>query len=147
MIQDPTKKWTQSGLRKMSSDLKNDNFSRSLDFVDDMMRLKDYVFQAQSLQKTIHHYAISKEPISNDTYYYIQEEIKRFWSTCSQVSSYCIISMPEEIYKLKLPKVKTERLLALLRAVEKFIMQVRRNPQNNRDMMKIIKKKVAWKDK
>jgi hypothetical protein len=145
MMQDPTKKWTQRNLREMSSDKNGENFSRSLDFVDDMMRLKDDVFKAQSLQKTIHHYAISKEPITNETYEYIQDESRRFRSLCSSIELNCIIHMSDKIFRLKLSKTKANRLMSILRTTDKFIVQVKKNPQNDKDFKKIIHNHITWK--
>jgi hypothetical protein len=145
MMQDPTKKWTQRNLREMSSDRNGDNFSRSLDFVDDMMRLKDDVFTAQSIRRSIHAYAVGNDTINNRTYDYISEERSRFRSICSSVSMQCINYLVDKAFKLKIGKIKTERLLAILRATEKFIEQVKHNPHNDADDKLIIKKHIAWK--
>jgi len=147
MMQYPTKKWTQRNLQVMSSDRNGENFSKSLDFIDDMMRLKDDIFQAQSLKRTIHHYAISKEPITYETYEYIQDEKKRFQSLCFSIEMQCINDYPDKVFKLKLSKTKTDRLLSILRTTDKFITQIKRDPQNDKDSKAIIKKRIEWKRK
>jgi len=137
-MQDPTKKWTQQKLMEMSANSDGENFSRSLDFVDAMMRLKDQVYLAGSLQRTLHHYAVTKEPIDYNTYEYIGEERSRFWHTCSGVTMACLIDYPKAVDNLKLTKRKTGKLYALIKAAGKYVDQVRRDPQNDRDTKKII---------
>lgn len=137
-MQDPTKKWTQQKLREMSANSDGENFSRSLDFVDAMMRLKDKVFQAQSLQSRLHHYAITKEPIDYETYEYLRGERTRFWNTCSGVTIDCLINYPKAIDFLHLTKKKAGKLEAMIKTTGKFIDQVRHNPQNERDTKRII---------
>lgn len=147
MIQDPTKKWTQRNLKDMSSDARDQNYHRSENFVDDMMRLKDFVFKAQSIRKDIHSYAIGNDTIDNRIYDHISEERSRFRSICSSVSMQCVNYLVDDVFKLKVGKTKTERLLAILRTTEKFIEQVKHNPQNDKDDKLIIKKHMEWKRK
>ena len=145
-MEDPTKKWTQQNLMNLAATRDRRDFSKTMHFVDDMMRLKDAVFTAQSIQRTIHYYATSNEPITNEIYsYVVDEEVRRFRSTCSSIIMECINSYPKEIYSLNLTKANTAKLLTQIKAVHKFINQIENNPQNDRDLKVIIKKNVQWK--
>jgi hypothetical protein len=145
MMQDPAKKWTQRNLKEASSDARGQNYHKSENFVDDMMRLKDSVFKAQSIRRDIHSYAMGNDAIDNKTYDHISNERSCFRSICSSVSIQCVNYLIDDVFKLKIGKTKTDKLLSMLRATEKFIEQVRHNPHNDTDDKLIIKKHVEWK--
>lgn len=144
-MQDPTEKWTQKNLGDLAYSKKERNISKTLSFVDDMMRLKDKVFHARSLQRTIHNLATSNEPVDNQVYSFFQEERTDFSHTCSWVYISCLVDYPKLISQLKLSKAQESKLMAKISATVKFIEQVRNDPRNDTDMRKIIKKNSDWK--
>lgn len=147
-MQDPTKKWTQTDLMDLAYSKKERNISKTLSFVDSMMRLREYVFRAQSLQRTIHQIAVSEEPVTNEMYSYYEDTAREFRHSYNWVFLSCLIDYPKEIDKLNISQKQRGNLLAKVEAAGKFIDQVRKDPQNDRDMKKIIHRHVdlKWKD-
>lgn len=144
-MQDPTAKWTQKMLMELADVGDRRSISQTLHFVDDMMRLKDEVFKVQSIRKTIHHFATTKEPVTQDIWRYIEEEQDRFRSTCRYISLACLSDYPNKIYALRLSKAKTQRLLNMIRATSKFIDQIRNTKDTFADMKKIIANYNNWR--
>ena len=146
MMKDPTAKWTQSGIAKIAAVKDRRDYSMTLHFVDDMMRLKDDVYTVRSTKNTVHHYAMeSTDPITYEVYNYINEEMSRFRAAARSVEHSATITYVDKVFKLKLNKGNTDKLLAMLRAVDKYVVSLRRDPQNDKDLKKIIHKHVEWK--
>jgi hypothetical protein len=146
MMNDPTAKWTQQSIRNIAAVKDRRDISLTLNFVDDMMRLKDDVYTAKRAKDTVHYYATKyTEPITYDIYNYINEEASRFRAAVRGVEHSATITYVDKVFNLKLNKGNTEKLLTMLRAVDKYIVSLRKDPQNDKDFKKIIHKHVEWK--
>lgn len=144
-MQDPTKNWTQSGLQQLAYSKKGKNLSLTLDFVDDMMRLKDKVFTAQSRMRSIHQLAVGEDPIDYRTYTYYEELSQEFRHACNWVLEASLVDYPKKIDKLGLSQNQKRKLLSKIQTANKFTQSLRDDPQRDRDVKKIIKRNVDWK--